>query len=116
MIQEDLLLEQLHAVLLAVQAGIACGILYDILRMIRYRHGRICEFFLDVFFSCIASGTIFILVIGVAQVRFRGFLLIAFGMGWAAWRMTAGRLFCRIFRKRRKKSRSVKISKKLRKK
>lgn len=101
MIQQDLIWQQMGFMLQAAQMGIICGILYDVLRLPRYRHGRICEFFLDVLFSCIASGMIFVLVIGMTQSRLRIFLLAAFGIGWLLWYITLGRFLRGIAKKLR---------------
>lgn len=96
MIEQDLMLQQLQTMLQAAQAGLICGVLYDILRLLGYKRGKICEFFLDLFFSCFTCGMIFVLIIGVAHTKLRAFLLLAFGAGWILWHTVCRIAVCRI--------------------
>ncbi len=92
--------EQLWAVLYAVLAGMFCGMVYDLFRIIRWNCGsKLVELLLDALFSLLTAAGMFALVTGAAQLRFRGFMLLSAAGGWMIWNYTIGRIFRWLLRR-----------------
>ena len=96
-------LTQGYALLVFLYAGIALGIIYDALRIIRLKFaGRIAGHLLDGVFVCalfLFLGIAFLLATG-GELRLYGFLSAAFGAGLQQWAF--GRWICKRIVKRRR--------------
>ena len=80
--------QQSAAFLWSVLLGASLGAFYGILRFARFafRLGRAATFALDVVFMLVSSVVLFLFALGFAV------------FGFSVWRLTAGRLFFRVYR------------------
>ena len=92
--------QQSAAFLWSVLLGASLGAFYGILRFARFafRLGRAATFALDVVFMLVSSVVLFLFALGFVWGYVRVYILAGTVFGFSVWRLTAGRLFFRVYR------------------
>ncbi|MBR1483758.1 MAG: spore cortex biosynthesis protein YabQ [Ruminococcus sp.] len=92
--------EQSQAFLWSLLLGAALGVLYGVIKFIRFTFisGKTAVFLLDTLFMLVSALAVFLFSVGMIRGYVRFYVLLGAFLGFAAYRMLFGRLFFRLYR------------------